>query len=424
MQWNRWSGWWWTLPSACAIATIGARGAGSDAWEGTVSDSAGVTVVANPETGVWQPGAGWTVREDLTIGQVEGDAGYLFGSIAGLCVSSAGDVLVVDRQAATVRVFDRDGVLIRTLGGPGSGPGELSNTLSGCYVGPGDTVVVPDLQLYRVTRYTLDGGVVGSVPFDIGAGIPIRWSMYQGGRLVAQMRFGLLDPSQLGMADRLVAAMPGGALGDTILELPASDVIEVSSGRPRYTLLAVQPVWALDHLGGVWVYGGDGYRLVRHDAAGSPTRIVTRPVDPLTVREADRAMIAERVQATFPAPLVANVLGGINVAQTFPFVFALAAGPEGTLWAQRVRAPSSVEAALREETDFGPRDAEVFLADVTLRVGAPEWDVFDAEGRHLGAVTLPEGFEALQFAGDAIYGVWRDPMQVEYVKRLRIVPRD
>lgn len=423
MRWNRLLGWWWTLPSACAVAAIGACGAGSDAWEGTISDSAGVAVVANPETGLWQPGEGWTVREDLTIGQVEGDAGYLFGSIAGLCVSSTDDVLVVDRQAATVRVFDRDGVLIRTLGGPGSGPGELSNTLSGCYVGPGDTVAVPDLQLYRVSRYTLDGGVVGSVPFDIGAGIPIRWSMFQDGRLVAQMRFGLLDPSQLGMPDRLVAAMPGGALGDTVLELPASAVIELSSGPPRYTLLAPQPVWTLDHQAGIWVYGGGAYRLVRHDAAGSPTRIVIRAIDPLPVSETDRAVIAERIEATFPEPLITNVMGGVHLAPTFPFVFALAAGPEGTLWAQRVRAPSSVEAALREETDFGPRDAEVFLADVTLRLGAPDWDVFDAEGRYLGVVTLPDGVEAVQFSGDAIYGVWRDPMGVEYVKRLRIVPR-
>jgi hypothetical protein len=50
--------------------------------------------------------------------------------------------------------------------------------------------------------------------------------------------------------------------------------------------------------------------------------------------------------------------------------------------------------------------------------------VFDAEGRYLGIVALPEGFEAFQFAGDAIYGVWRDPMQVEYVKRLRVVPSE
>ena len=421
MGWRLWQWWLWILPVAGAVPAIGGCATGADAWGGQVSDSAGVTIVRNPRVGLWQAGEEWVVREDLTIGQIEGDPDYLFGSIAGVCVSSAGDVLVVDRQAATVRGFDRDGVLVRTLGGLGSGPGELSNTLSGCYVGRGDTVAVPDLQLYRVNRYALDGGVVGSAGFDVGAGIPIRWGMFRDGRLVAQMRFGLLDPSQLGAPDALVAESPGGALGDTILGLPKSDVVGMPSGRPRYTLLAPQPVWTLDDAAGVWVYGGRGYRLARYEAMGPPTTIISRMLDPQPVGEIDRAVIAERVAATFPPPLVTNVLGGINVAPTFPFIFALAAGPDGTLWAQRFRAPSSVEAGSREEVDFGPRDAEVFLADVTLRLGAPDWDVFDARGRYLGVVTLPEGFEAFQFAGEAVYGVWRDQMRVEYVKRLRIV---
>ncbi len=413
---RRWAG-------ACALPVIGACGGHAGAWHGAISDSAGVTIVANPESGLWRAGQGWTVREELTIGQVEGDPDYLFGSIAGVCVGSVGRVLVVDRQAATVRVFDEDGVLTGRFGGAGSGPGELGNTLAGCYVGPGDTVAVPDLQLFRVTRYTLDGGVVGSLPFDVVDGIPIRWSMFPDGRLVAQMRFGLLDPSQLGVPDRLVAASADGGLGVMVLELPASAVIGMSSGRPRYTLLAPQPIWEPDRDGGVWVYAGADYRLVKYDAAGSPTRIVSRALDPPSVSEIDRAAIAERIEATFPAALVTNVLGGVNVAPTFPFVFALAAGPDGTIWAQRFRGPSSLDGASRADTDFGPRDAETFLADVTLRLGGTDWDVFDAAGRYLGVVTLPEGFEAFQFVGDAIYGVWRDPMQVEYVQRLRVVPR-
>jgi hypothetical protein len=424
MRRNPLLGWLWFLPGLCAVPAIFAcRGGNADAWGGAVADSAGVTIVTNPAAGLWQAGDEWVVREDLAIGQVEGDPGYLFGSIAGVCVSSAGDVLVVDRQAATIRVFDRDGVLVRTLGGPGAGPGELSNTLVGCWVGPGDTVAVPDLGLYRVNRYALDGGVVGSVPFDIEAGIPIRWSMRPDGRLVAQLRFGLLDPSQLGLPDILLAQAPDGALEDSILGLPAGEVIGLPSVRPRYTMLAPQPTWALGDDGSVWVYGGRDYRIVRYERGGSPTRIVSRVIQPKPVSELDRSIIATRLEQTFPAPLIANVLGGINFAATFPFVFALAVGPEGTLWAQRFRPPSSVRPGMLDALDFGPRDPEVFLADVTLRLGAPDSDVFDREGRYLGVVTLPEGFEALQFDGDAIYGAWRDAATVEYVKRLRLVPR-
>ncbi len=114
-------------------------------------------------------------------------------------------------------------------------------------------------------------------------------------------------------------------------------------------------------------------------------------------------------------------MGGINFAPAFPFVFALEIGPESTLWAQRFRPPSTVPEAIRESINVGPENPEVFLADPSLRLGAPDWDVFDADGRYLGVVTLPEGFEAVAFAGDAIYGIWRDRMDIEYVKRVRVV---
>jgi hypothetical protein len=148
---------------------------------------------------------------------------------------------------------------------------------------------------------------------------------------------------------------------------------------------------------------------------------VSRAIEPLTVGERDRALIAQSIEQTFPAALITNVLGGVNVAATLPFVFALATGPEGTLWAQRVRSPASVPAEGGGSLDIGPADAEFFLADVTLRLGSPNWDVFDARGRYLGVVTFPERFNAVRFRGDAVYGIWRDTLGVEYVKRLRVV---
>jgi hypothetical protein len=297
------------------LVTIGAcEGDNSGAWEGTVSDSAGVTVVTNPAAGLWQNGDGWQVREDLVIGQVEGNPDYLFGSVAGICVSAAGDIVVVDQQVGSVRVFDPEGGLLRVFGGPGSGPGEFGNTLVGCYVAPGDTVAIPDLQLYRVNRFLLDGTVIGAVPFDIGAGIPIRWVMRSDGRLVTQMRFGLLDPSLPEISDALIAEGAEGALEDRLFDLPVSEAITRPSGRPRYTLLAPRPIWTLARDGSVWVHGGSSYRLTRYDADGTPTLIVDRAVEPQTVSETDRTVLAGWIERTFPTPLIASVMGGINFA--------------------------------------------------------------------------------------------------------------
>ena len=53
--------------------------------------------------------------------------------------------------------------------------------------------------------------------------------------------------------------------------------------------------------------------------------------------------------------------------------------------------------------------------------GAPDWDVFDAEGRFLGVVSMPKRFAPRVFVDDKIYGVWRDELDVQYVVRMRIV---
>ena len=47
-------------------------------------------------------------------------------------------------------------------------------------------------------------------------------------------------------------------------------------------------------------------------------------------------------------------------------------------------------------------------------------DLFDAEGRYLGTVTMPDRFTPMRFIGDLVYGVWRDELDVQYAVRLRI----
>ena len=53
--------------------------------------------------------------------------------------------------------------------------------------------------------------------------------------------------------------------------------------------------------------------------------------------------------------------------------------------------------------------------------GAPDWDVFDAEGRFLGIVSMPPRFAPRVYRDGKINGVWRDELDVQYVMRLGIV---
>lgn len=44
------------------------------------------------------------------------------------------------------------------------------------------------------------------------------------------------------------------------------------------------------------------------------------------------------------------------------------------------------------------------------------WSVFDSDGRPLGAVELPAGFQPLEIGTDYVLGLWEDDLGVEYVQ--------
>lgn len=412
------------LTTAIALLLVGCRGeASGDSWHGSTSDSAGIVVVSNPAEGTWREGGGWRLEEDLSVGARDGDPEYLFGQIAGICVGSSGRIYVVDLSAGSIRVYSPDGSFINAFGRTGSGPGELGASLGPCLTQPGDTLAIPDLQNFRVNRYSADGTPVGDWRFDVGQGIPLRWDISAAGKIATQLRFGILDLSPNEIPDAIVWWTGEESPGDTLLRFPARAVVPLPSGRRQYTLLASETLWDLAPDGGVAVAesSDEGYRLIEYDSLGNALRVISRPAPPHEVTETDRRILREAVETVFSARVIEAVMGEIHFAERFPVFFQLRHGPRGSLWVQQVRVPSTLSADEQTEADFRPEDPEVFLANPRLRLGSPDWDVFDDQGRFLGVVTMPRRFEPIEFTGDAIYGIWRDEMDVEYVRRLRIM---
>ena len=58
------------LACATLIAACGS-GLADGEWTGTITDSAGVAIVANPERGLWRDGQRWRIEEELRIGVAE-----------------------------------------------------------------------------------------------------------------------------------------------------------------------------------------------------------------------------------------------------------------------------------------------------------------------------------------------------------------
>lgn len=410
---------WLARPrSILGVAFFALAGCGGGAeWGGTIADSAGIAIVTNPAGGVWSSSDRPTVERELDIGSAEGEPEYQFGQIAGLDVTDDA-VYVFDQQSRTVRVFSHDGQFLRQMGRPGSGPGELSQAAVGVLVGPGDTVFVPDIMQQRMTRYTSTGEPAGSFSIPFTEGISVRWDMTADGMLLQQTRAVPVPGStEMPTSDYLFRRDRQGAIRDTLLRLPAGQSFQIQQSGVRMRLFEPEPIWAVMPDGRVLYGMNSEYSIRVHSPDGALQRIIRRPFEKRPVSEADRQAFLDALREAIRSQLggagspaqaqaVQQFLDGVGFADTYPAFASMMGGPEGSIWVQRIQTADDVKQAGAE---FNAQD-----------VGAPTWDVFDAEGRYLGPVELPARFQPIRLRGNGLWGIWRDELDVQHVLRLRL----
>jgi hypothetical protein len=159
----------------------------------------------------------------------------------------------------------------------------------------------------------------------------------------------------------------------------------------------------------------DAYRLELVRPDGTLDRVITRNVQPEPVTEEATQRIREMMTRALheqlggqPVPAqMLSMLENMEFAETFPLLQTLLGGPGNTIWVLRTDPEQAIAAQLESEVDDLP---------------ASSWDVFDADGRMLGAFDLPPRFTPLRVVGDDIYGIERDSLNVSYVVQLRVLP--
>jgi hypothetical protein len=395
-----------SLLSACSDT------AATPEWTGTITDSAGIPVVQNPSTPIWEEGAGWTVAEELSVGSLEGDAAFQFGQIIGVDVDTEGNVYIADGQARDVRVFDASGTYLRTIGSPGSGPGELGLAMNGVFVVDRE-VVVPDLGNARVNYFELGGPFIVSEPLELARGIPLRWDVTSGGRLVVQKRN--LNPadSSAGLRGDPILTLAGeNETADTVAILPPGESVQIQGGQARVRFFEPEPIWDADPDGRLVTARNNTMRFHVWGTDGALQRIMTLPYETKRVTERDKQVFLDAIgeaarQQGAPPEAVQAFLQQAQFADAYPAFVSLALGPQGSVWVQRFL--SGDELAGTEGT-FDIQD-----------LGSSTWDVFDGQGRYLGTVTFPGKYQPIRAMGDRFYGISRDELDVQSLKVYRVV---
>jgi hypothetical protein len=69
----------------------------------------------------------------------------------------------------------------------------------------------------------------------------------------------------------------------------------------------------------------------------------------------------------------------------------------------------------------GDRSGNVWVPAFEIARGTPtRWSVFDPDGRYWGDLTTPARFRVLEIGDDYVLGVWRDDLDVEYLRKYEL----
>lgn len=387
-------------------AVLAACGGDARAAGPAVRDSAGIRIVEN-ERPAWRKGQGWSVVPEpvLELGVAEGDPRYQFGAVGDAVRLGDGTLVVSDVQANELRAYDARGRYLRTLGRQGSGPGEFNGIVS-AFLLPGDSIAVYDGLAGRLTVFAPGGALARTAnlaPLD-GRLPPKPLGAFGDGSLVVAPAFNprfTASPRPSRDTMPLARYSAQGAQTASLGHILGEETVTIvgGSGENRFASRGPVPFGRGTHVAvaGTRLLIADAarYELAEHGADGRLVRLVRRAAQPEPVTDVDRAAWAEQRQGS-AGDRFRQMREGLAAATPFPEHKSWFAGvrldAEGNAWVQRHAAPGA---------------------------GTP-WDVFDAEGRLLGTVTVPAGLRVTQIGADFVVGVWTDELDVPHVRVHRL----
>lgn len=356
-------------------------------------------------------------EEVYRVGALDGAEWEIFGDIAGTAFDDDGNLYILDRQASQITVVAPDGTHLRTVGGPGEGPGELRMPAAFTVMHDG-RVVVADLGHRAYQIFGADGEFERMV--SMGGGGVIRIGelaphpdgesiISGGGGSVVAMRSGPGDRPEVptGRPIDRVGLAGDEAEPTTIVEgwqPPRPDrPQELSGGGMRFRMSVAGPrtfepgllVGALPD-GGVAFADSSTYAIKVASPDGEVARVLRRPFEPRSVtermQEAERERRLEELEegggprmrvvtsggGGTPQPVSQDAIGemmrgrieGMEFYPELPVLMDVSTSWTGKIWAQRRG---------EEPTEPGPID------------------VMTADGRYVGTfspteTTVPDAF--------------------------------
>jgi hypothetical protein len=325
--------------------------------------------------------------EHLTrIGCVECAGPTMFAGIQTIAIGD-GRIIVADRAAPYLRVFDASGKVVRAFAGKGNGPGELQLPI---HIGPrpGLQLEVYDMTQRRFTRYD-------------SAGVAVHM------RPLTDFAIWVTSPTQRAESYIITSDFRSQEQPILLLADATKEPAKLVTLKPDFPLLAPgelprTPAFAARPGGGFTV--GDGiaeYRIRRYDREGKALGDIVRTIPRRRKTSEELALEKEQMQRRFARmAAMRRAEGGSPSPGAFTpraewnhfSIDALNHDDAGRLWVR---------------TDRGGLHATIF-------------DLFDPAGKYLGELRVPEKIGPYALGSGLLAAKVTDENEVEFVSVWRV----
>ncbi len=339
-----------------------------------------------------------------------------FSSVAGLRELSDGRVLVSDRLEQALRLVDFASGGLEEIGHTGQGPGEYR--MPGELLAlPGDSTLLVDLGNMRISMVTPDGRLEGSESLVRSDGIfMFPRGVDAKGRIYFDVTGTLsMTPGSLPDSFAIVALDRAAQTIDTIGLLAREQIRQVRSGGQGFAfsgpgMAPFQPAdaWAVGPDGRVAVALGVDYRVEWLMRGGERVAGPVVEYEPVRLTDEDKEAWADRMSQG-AAVMVMGGSGGSGSGRTMNI-------PRPDV--DEMEWPDVKPAFPRGAVNVTP-EGEAWVERYVV-FGEPEtFDVFDASGRRVRQVVLPEGRRFIGFGDGTLYAVRVDEDDLQWLERYR-----
>lgn len=395
------------LMAGAAAAACSGPDTGEEAF--TVADSAGVRMVSS-RAPAWDDTAGWTVADtpSVSIGVGEGPEEYQLYRVFDALRLHDGRIVVGNSGAADLRFFGLEGEHLRTVGGQGSGPGEFADftTIRLCRRS-GGRILATDGRNNRLHVFTDRGDLVRTTRYGQppeGTNIWL-WGCFADGTLMMGGSMGPLAGAPGEVIDSELQYFrygPDGTFRNRLFGFTSRPRLVNRVGQiTHYPYIPLTPARAVATGARAAYLGlGEARRIRRYDTVGAlesiiewrgPERRTTGDLWDRYVETSLEGMSSEDDRRRYRR-LYSRDLPIPDRLPAYGDEMQVDAG--GNLWVERYRLPWESERW---------------------------WDVFDPEGRWLGAVRTPDRVRVLEIGRDYLLGRHLDELRVERVRLYRLV---